>query len=337
MRQITKLQQITSAIAGLALIARAALSTSGRTKSKFLLVFLRRVVQHPSAFKRYGTLPSFLYSVPGHYDSPTPDLKYVADHAAGIFDQANAPCAGIDLREPEQLQLLERFANYYKDLPFLESKSDAHRYYLKNWFFTYGDAIFAYCFLRHFRPKRIIEVGSGFSSALMLDVNELYFNNLIEFTFVEPFPERLKKLLLPKDLDHVEVIEKYVQDVAPDEFRKLEAGDILFIDSSHISKTGSDVNYLLFHVLPMLKPGVFIHVHDIFWPFEYNREMVFEGRAYSEAYLLRAFLQYSDSFRIIFYNDFLAKCHPENIRALIPLVLKNSIIGNSSIWLEKIK
>ena len=144
-------------------------------------------------------------------------------------------------------------------------------------------AIILYALLRRLRPKRIIEVGSGFSSALMLDSNDRFLDGSICSTFIEPYPERLRSLLTEHDKGRIELLQTAVQSVPRDVFAPPVTNDILFIDSSHVTKIGSDVNYLLFEILPRLKPGVVVHVHDVMWPFEYPKEWLMEGRAWNEA------------------------------------------------------
>ena len=137
-----------------------------------------------------------------------------------------------------------------------------------------------YALLRRYCPKRIIEVGSGFSSALMMDSNDRFLDGSIRFTFIEPYPERLRSLLTEQDNGCMELLQTVVQNVPCEPFASLERNDILFIDSSHVAKIGSDVsNYLVFEILPRLKPGVVVHVHDVMWPFEYPKEWLMEGRA----------------------------------------------------------
>jgi hypothetical protein len=123
-----------------------------------------------------------------------------------------------------------------------------------------------------------------------------------------------------------------IQDVSLKEFDALEENDILFIDSTHISKINSDVNFILFEILPRLKPGVYIHFHDIFFPFEYPITWAYEGRAWNEAYLLRAFLQYNSEFRVVAMNSFLHKFHLEHLAIKMPLCTMNP---GGSIWLRK--
>ncbi len=156
----------------------------------------------------------------------------------------------------------------------------------------------------HFRPKKIIEVGSGFSSAAMLDINEQFFSNAIDLTFVEPYPKTLNKLVRPGD--RYILIDKNIQSVDITLFKTLSENDILFIDTSHIVKTNSDVLFEIFEILPLLNKGVKIHVHDIFYPFEYPKVWVVDDkRNWNEIYLIRAFLMYNADFKIISFNTFL--------------------------------
>jgi predicted O-methyltransferase YrrM len=276
--------------------------------------------------------PFIRFSPPGHFYSPIPnaqDLKRV-EHAENKILTSD-----IHLNESEQLELLHQFSAYYSELPFAEtpaaSSSHADRYYYRNDFFCHGDAIALYSMLRHFRPQRVIEVGSGFSSAVMLDTNDRFLNSATQFTFIEPYPDRLNQLLNSQDQQQ-QVIEKLVQDVEIQLFTKLQANDILFIDSSHVAKAGSDVVYLLFQVLPRLAPGVIVHFHDIFFPFEYPQTWFAEGRAWNEAYFLRAFLQYNTAFKVLFFNSFLGQHHQLELEQKMPLFLKNT---GGSLWLQK--
>ncbi len=108
--------------------------------------------------------------------------------------------------------------------------------------------------------------------------------------------------------------------------------DILFIDSTHVSKIGSDVNRLIFDILPALPRGVVVHFHDIFFPFEYPLEWLYEGRAWNEAYLLRAFLSYNKSFKILFWNSYLQAKQLDALNAAYPAMA----VGGSSIWIKKV-
>ncbi len=251
---------------------------------------------------------------------------------------------GIDINESGQLENLNEFKQHYAEIPFKSKKTNQYRYYYDNPYYSYADGIALYCMLRFLRPRKIIEVGSGYSSALMLDVNDQFFNGEIKFDFIEPYPERLNGLLTKDDRKNVKIYSQRVQDVPRDVFDSLNKGDVLFIDSSHVSKIGSDVNYLLFDVLPNLKSGVYIHFHDIFYPFEYPRSWVYEGVAWNEAYALRAFLQYNDAFKIEFFISYLLKLHRKAVIDAIPLALNSETAEISlshdapgaSIWLRKL-
>jgi predicted O-methyltransferase YrrM len=186
--------------------------------------------------------------------------------------------------------------------------------------------------IRHSKPKRIIEVGSGYSSAMTLDTNELHFGNSIRCTFIEPYPELLQSLLRPGDRERIEVLPVRVQEVPLERFAELESGDILFIDSTHVAKAGSDVPYLYFQVLPRLKPGVLVHIHDIFSGFEYPQPWVFEGRNWNEIYILRAFLMFNRAFRVLLFNTFLEQSHRDWFAAEMPLCLRNE---GGNIWLRR--
>lgn len=176
-------------------------------------------------------------------------------------------------------------------------------------------------------------MGSGYSSALMLDVNDLFFNRSIQLTFIEPNPERLYSLITEADKNSVTIYDKMVQQVDLDLFKTLERGDILFIDSSHVSKTGSDVNYLLFKVLPLLKPGVLFHFHDIFYPFEYVKSWVYEGRCWTENYILRAFLMYNQQYRIRLFAHYLHTHHAQ----LFQQVQFPFRYDGVNLWIEKME
>lgn len=267
----------------------------------------------------------------GHFYSPLPAIPAIKNREAEIFTVPDH-IDGVNLRVGEQLALFEDFVTYYADLPFTEQPQQGVRYYFENDFFSYGDAIALHCMIRHVKPKRVIEVGSGFSSCVTLDTNDRFFDGQIACTFIEPYPDTLLSLVSDADLGRVKLLRNRVQDVDVQVFRQLEAGDILFIDSTHVSKVGSDVNRLLFQVLPALNDGVVVHVHDIFYPFEYPKEWIYEGRAWNEAYLLRAFLQYSDSFRITYWPNYLNHFHQERFRQRMPLCLRNM---GASIWLER--
>ena len=183
--------------------------------------------------------------------------------------------------------------------------------------------------LRHLAPKRIVEVGSGWSSCAMLDVNDRFLRGGATCTFVEPYPELLRDLTPG---DHLDIRAMPVQDVELELFTDLGDGDVLFIDSSHVAKVGSDVNHLVHEVLPRLRPGVVVHVHDILFPFEYPREWVLQGRAWNEAYVLRAFLEFNAGYTVELFLSHLAARHRDALAAALPLAMRSP---GSSLWLRR--
>jgi hypothetical protein len=156
-------------------------------------------------------------------------------------------------------------------------------------------------------------------------------NWAINTTFIEPYPDLLMSLLKDKDHARIRVISKRLQDVSLNEFAKLQKNDMLFIDSTHVAKLGSDVNYIFFDILPSLNPGVYVHIHDIMFPFEYPKQWIDEKRAWNEAYMLRTFLEYNSRFEIIFMNSFLQRFHKGFFQKRMPLCLKNP---GGSIWIK---
>lgn len=278
---------------------------------------------------------------PGHFYSPIPSQPEVRQRAERIFGSRSPTVASIDMNEPVQLQVFQALAQFCGEQPFPATKENATRYFFENIAFSYFDAIVFFAMIRQLKPRHVIEIGSGHSSCVLLDTNERFFGNSIACTFIEPYPQLLTSLLTKDDPSRITLIAKNLQEVDPGIFSQLEPNDILFVDSSHVSKTGSDVNHVFFDILPRLIPGVYVHFHDIFHSFEYPQEWVYEGRAWNEAYLLRAFLQYNDAFAIQIFNSFLERFHRDLIARDMPLCLRysqQSIIPTSaqSIWLKKL-
>ena len=292
-----------------------------------------------AAFKLKGLIGSIaccltrlLHAPPGHFYSPIPSLREVRRRADRIFGPPPKTLPGIDLNESGQLDLLDRLAEYYPQHPYADESAADTRYRLDNPAYGPADAICLYGMIRHASPRRIIEVGSGYSSCVMLDTNERFFDDRIACTFIEPYPKVLLGLVREADRSRIRLIGKPVQDVPMDVFEELEEGDILFVDSSHVSKVGSDVNHLLFEVFPRLSKGVYVHVHDMLYPFEYSQKWIYRGIAWNEAYLLRSFLQYNGAFRIVLFNSFLEKFHRDRIAERMPLWLQSA---GGSLWFRK--
>ncbi len=278
--------------------------------------FLLRGVRTARAIRAAVSMPP--YVMPGHFYSP---LTSEGDVARALT-WSGAP--GVDMAEAAQLQLAAKLA------PDMSRPLAGPRYKAENSMYGSGDASVYRAMLRQFRPGRVVEVGSGFSTAVALDVAD-EGDGLpdLKITCIEPYPQRLLSLLGPADRDRVSIIRQPVQDVEVAAFKQLEPGDFLFIDSTHVVKAGSDVAWLFLHVLPLLNPGVIVHVHDLFWPFEYPAEWLRERRDWTEAYLVHAFLSGNAEWEILFFSSWLWRCHPE----LVPAHLATE--GPGALWLRR--
>jgi predicted O-methyltransferase YrrM len=285
------------------------------------------VLQKRHVEERYRT-----WVPPGHYYSPYPDLADFEERADRLFETTRDPPA-VDLREREQLAMLDVLAPLMVDLPFPAARGDEHRYWFDNPAYSWGDGAVLHAMLRHVRPRRVVEVGSGHSSALLLDTVDGWLDPGVDLTFVDPHDELLRSLLRPGDEERVTILGAAVQDVDDSVFTRLGADDVLFIDSTHVVKAGSDVNHLFFEVLPLLAPGVVVHVHDVFHRFEYPAHWVHEGRAWQEVYLLHAFLMYNHAFEILWFQHLMWMRHRESIEAKVPGVARNP---GGNLWLRRV-
>ncbi len=269
---------------------------------------------------------------PGAYYSVIPDTAEVEREARRIFaDKKPEDIGAINIDRDGIASFLNRNRSIMAEFNFPENKSVNFRYYTNNIFFNKSDALALFIILRSFAPQRVIEVGSGFSSALMLDVRDRYGDNRTpHLTFIEPYPDRLNSLLTPADHSRSRIRITKVQDVPPAYFMQLKENDLLFVDSSHVSKVGSDLNYLMFEILPKLNKGVIVHFHDIFYPFEYPKDWILQGVAWNEIYLLRAFLMHNEYYRIVLFNNFIGK--DDILSSICP-----DLARGGSIYLQKVK
>lgn len=259
-----------------------------------------------------------------HYESPYPNIVEIHEKESEIFDYQKK-VLDIDFNIQRQLEIVD-LMNNIDVLDWEECEKNGYRYYYDNIWFSEGCAKVLYYMMRILKPNRIIEVGSGFSTAVMLDTNNVCFQNSIEINSIEPNTDRLKSLL--KKDDNLKIQECKLQDIPLEFFSQLQENDILFIDSSHVSKIDSDVNYYLFEILPRLKKGVYIHFHDMFYPFIYPKRWIYEGRAYNEMYLLRAFLMNNDKYSVQFFGQMLMQEYPDKLGN------KTKKLGDS-LWIRK--
>lgn len=288
--------------------------------------FVKKLQSQVTNFNKNSMYPA------GHFYSPIVAVDEIKKRENEIWNQkSDNKINGINLETEKQIQLVKNFKIWYDQLPFSENTTKGLRYFFNNEYYSYTDGIMLYAMMREFKPKRIIEIGSGFSSAVMLDTNDLFFDSKIQLTFIDPYADRLFSLISEEDQKSATVIQTDVQEIPLTLFENLEAGDILFIDSTHVVKTGSDVNYILFSILPVLKSGVILHFHDIFYPFEYPKEWVFKGFNWNESYVLKAFLMYNTAFEILLFSDYLHQHHKE-VFLNLPDCTKNT---GGNLWIRK--
>jgi predicted O-methyltransferase YrrM len=244
--------------------------------------------------------------------------------------RVGAAPAGIDMAARQMRAFFEENCRLMASARFPKDRDNQFRYYSNNMVFPLGDALVLRTMIHVLRPRRIIEIGSGFSTACMLDtVNELSVRPKI--TCIEPYPERLRSLL--RTANEVEIMETPVQKVPQSRFAELGSGDILFIDSTHVMKSGSDVHYELFEILPSLRAGVVVHFHDLPYPFEYPLQWVFKDNySWNEAYAVRAFLMYNDHFSPFYSNSFIAMHERALVNELYPDFPDNP---GTSLWIRK--
>jgi hypothetical protein len=239
----------------------------------------------------------------------------------------------IDWDVDGQLDLAQRLSAYAAELADVRHLRDAGvpdpGEFVWGHAFSGLDAYAYYGLLRELRPSRVVEVGAGMSSTLLkraIAANDAE----CEVTLVEPAPRWNVLGELP---GHWEVLPSVVQHVDLDVFRALDAGDILFYDGSHCVRTGSDVNWMFFEVLPVLKPGVWIHVHDTFWPHDYWPKWVFdEGFSWNEQYFVQAFLMHNDSYRVRLSASMVHHYNRELLEECFP----GAITDTGSLWMEKV-
>jgi len=275
---------------------------------------------------------NLLFVPPGHFYSPIVNPSTLENYFNSQIDSINIE--GIDLNPIGQLQKWKKLSGFLPTTPFPLDRNDEFRYFFNNYSFGIGDASIYSAMLRLHKPKKIIEVGSGHSSACALDTIDRFLDNSTKITFIEPYPDLLHSLLSHNDPTSVAIFENGVQDIDLDLFRQLNADDFLFIDSTHVLKTGGDVCHEIFNILPILKSGVIIHFHDVFWPFEYPKSWIIdEKRSWNEIYALRAFLMHNNSYKIEFFNDYFVKHFTSEVQAGYPQMLNNS---GGSLWLRKI-
>jgi hypothetical protein len=245
---------------------------------------------------------------------------------------------GIDLNLAQQLAILQRFC--YQDelmsFPLKKPESAERTYHYHNTLYGPGDAEYLYSMIRGFKPRRVIEIGSGFSTLITTaairtnQVDDPEYS--CDVTCIEPYEQPWLEQL------NVTVLRKPVEQVDPAIFSSLQANDVLFIDSSHVIRPQGDVLCLYQQVLPTLNSGVFVHIHDIFTPKDYLDDWVLNDvRLWNEQYLLEVFLTFNTQFQITGALNYLAHHHREELASRCPIFgAEASQREPGAFWIQRI-
>ena len=249
---------------------------------------------------------------PIHYYEPLPDFRAITPEQI----QRRREFSAIDFRWDEQLRLLRELEPHASELTHVDVNND---------YFSGLDAVVYYSLIRHLKPRRIIEIGGGYSTRIANKA--LAANQSGRLTCIEPYPDDR----LNGSQFSVQLIAKRVEEIDVSFFSCLEANDILFIDSSHTVKFGSDVCYEFLELLPSLKRGVWVHVHDIFFPHDYPVEWLMQRRlALNEQYLLEAFLSFNSAFAPQLANHWLCLDYAEAAARVC------ATPAGSSFWMKRV-
>ena len=261
---------------------------------------------------------------PIHFYYPIPDTREIDK-----LNLQRSSISGIDLRERFQLALIKehfiKFSSEYNNFPINPENSKV--FYLKNDAFSGIDPYIYYCMARHFKPKTIIEIGSGYST--LLGAQACRLNNATRYICIDPWPRDFISIGVPD----VNFIRERVEYIELSLFKQLQPDDILFIDSSHVVRTGGDVSFLILEILPLLAKGVIVHFHDIFLPADYPKDwIVRQHRFWTEQYLLQAYLADNEHVEVLFASHFIAEEHANELRQSYPNALS---IDGGSFWIRK--
>lgn len=309
-----------------------------RTIGRAIAPLLPRSDRNPwfNFFQRLG-----LHVTPVHYYQPIPDTRTLHED----LWRRGSTLTGLDVQEQAQLQLLrsfrEQYVSEYDAFP-LEPTATPHEFYYNNNYFRCVDPEILYCIIRRFRPRRIIEIGSGLTtylSAQAIRRNREQYGDSCALTAIEPFANETLRAGFP-GLDRLRAVA--VQEVPLAFFEELGENDVLFIDSSHVLRIGSDVQYEVLEIVPRLKKGVLVHFHDIFFPREYPQEWVLRRhRFWTEQYLVQAFLAFNDSFRIVWAGTFMHLNHPKELAEAFASYRRKLAdadwVGPGSLWIQRVK
>lgn len=276
-----------------------------------------------------------VHVVPNHFYAPVPDTHGISED----YWKHPSSLVGVDLNEAGQLALLESFRGKYQLEfgQFTNSQPSSSGSSLLSKSFDSVDAEILYCMIRHFRPNTVIEIGSGNStrvSSTALLKNGVETGAQAQMIAIEPYPSAEIEKGFP---GLTRLIKSPVQQVPLAEFENLRENDILFIDSSHVLKEASDVQFEYLEIVPRLKKGVIVHFHDIFLPAPYPRSWVVEElRFWNEQYILQALLAFNNSFEVLWAGNYMNNKHPEALEQAFPSYRRNET-APGSFWIRRVR
>jgi Methyltransferase domain len=272
----------------------------------------------------------------GHYYSSMYDARELLAEPARsrIWPQTPHDRPGIDFREDAQRAFLVDVLGGQERLVLRdEGDPEDGQYYALNGQFPPLDAWVLEGMLRHLRPRRMIEIGSGFSSLITAQVNREVLGGALEFVCIEPYPRGF----LSTGVEGIsELVVSKVEDVALERFEALGDGDVLFVDTSHVIRTGNDVAWIYGQILPRVARGVHVHIHDVFLPGDYPEQWVREGWGWNENYLVEAFLQFNSGFEVLFGAQWALHHAMREIHVACPEFARAPEQGGGSLWLRRV-
>jgi predicted O-methyltransferase YrrM len=268
----------------------------------------------------------------GEYYSPMYDTRELVQQRERLWPAVPRETVGVDWREADQLAFCRNIFARQAHLTFSEDAvEDPTEYFATNGQYPPLDAWILEGLMRYCRPRRMIEVGCGFSTLVSARVNREYFDSQISLTCIEPYPRPF--LSEVNGIAGVRV--EKIQDTPLALFETLEKDDILFIDTSHTVKTGGDVTWIFHEIVPRLAPGVVVHIHDFFLPGEYPEPWVLEGWGWNETYLVRSFLTFNDVFEIIWGTQYMLVNHSDDVVAAFPGFQRYLAMRGASLWIRR--
>lgn len=278
-----------------------------------------------------------IHVTPNNFYEPVPDTNSLKDDLWSTPSQL----VGVNMNEQRQLELLSAFANEFREeyQRFPKDRTGAlapFEYFVNNGVFESVDGEILYCMIREFKPNLIVEIGSGYSTFLSASavLKNKECKSECELLSIEPYPNEVLKAGFE---GLTKLISEKVQDVPLSTFERLKENDILFIDSSHVLKIGSDVLHEYLEILPRLNKGVIIHVHDIFLPENYPKKWVLNDHIFwNEQYLLQAFLCCNESFEVLWAGNYMHSRHPSELESAFGSYNRRRC-RPGSFWLRKIK